>query len=236
MIPGASSAVKRPAGAGAKRRRTVPDTMLWPMGRSRLRTYGQVSVHELPVPSWRRGARGSTAPAVARGSRPGIRSRHEPPGRSRRGAPRVLHGGTPSPARRPPRGLVRRLPRVGDVRQERCALAARGRGRGPRLRPDEPQHQEPAPQPPPRAPRDARAAPARRADDRCRRGRAVRLARPPVRRPRRLRRELHPHRGPVAELPHDRAGRRAASTPSGPSSPAPCRRARYEGSLFEVRA
>ena len=108
---------------------------------------------------------------------------------------------------------------VGDVRQERRPLAARGRGRRLRTRADEPQHQEPAPQPPPRTSRRPRAPPPRDPHDRSRRRRPVRLDRPAVRGPRRLRRELHPDRGPVAELPHDRAGRRARLRPVAGARP-----------------
>ena len=59
--------------------------------------------------------------------------------------------------------------------------------------------------------RDVR--PPRRPDDRRRRRRAVRMAGAPPRRARRLRRELHAHRGAVADVPARRSGRRPRLRP-----------------------
>ena len=110
-------------------------------------------------------------------------------------------------------------PRLGDVRQERRPLAARGRAGRLRARADEPEHQEPASQPARRAgASSATSRPKVIADDRGGRRRAVRVGRQAARRQGRLRREPRADRGPVAQLPADRAGRRAAATCSGRSS------------------
>ena len=90
---------------------------------------------------------------------------------------RLLVGRPPAADARARAGLGRVPARVGDVRQERRAVAARRRARRLRALADEPEPQEPPPQPRARLAHAAQRPPARPAHDRRRRRRPVRVAR-----------------------------------------------------------
>src|SRR6187551_2504373 len=89
---------------------------------------------------------------------------------------------------------------MGELRQERRALAARRRRGDRRARPDEQEHPQPLAEPLAGLEGHPPCPSARRGDDRSRRRRSVRLVRPARGRARCLCRELHTHRFDLAEL------------------------------------
>ena len=137
-----------------------------------------------------------------------------------RPAPRLLDGRPPAAARRATRVLAALHARLGDVRQERRPLAARGASASTSRT-----GRRTAASRTCSATCSSRGASSPRCGRRSSlttgagRRRALRLGRETARREGRLRREPRADRGPVAHLPADRADRRRAATCSGRSSP-----------------
>ena len=157
-----------------------------------------------------------------------MRSRSDRRATRRRPAARLQLRWPPPAAVRAAGGLGGARPRLGQLRQERRPLAARGRARRARIRPDEPQVSATCSETGALANQAGpRVATRGRAHDRRGRRRPVRVGGPSLRRPRRVRREHDADRGALAQHAPDRAGREQRSTSSGRSSRPACAGARF---------